>query len=113
MRILKVKKQNKNKNYTPAFESLLTATPMMMSMAIMTAMTRAWTKANEEVTATKETETVTEVTVKKVTETSAGTKTEASTATASATQTMTVIVTANAMETMMTTELAMEWVVAL
>ena len=41
MRILKVKKQNKNKNYTPAFESLLTATPMMMSMAIMTAMARA------------------------------------------------------------------------
>ena len=41
MRILKVKKQNKNKNYTPAFESLLTATPMMMSMAIMTAMARS------------------------------------------------------------------------
>jgi len=55
MRILKVKKQNKNKNYTPAFESLLTATPMMMSMAKMTAMARARTKASEEVTATKET----------------------------------------------------------
>ena len=97
MRILKVEKQNKNKNYTPAFESLLTATPMMMSMAIMTAMARARKKASEEVTATKETETVTEVTVKKVTETSKGT----------------VIVTAKTMSRMMTTAAMMDWNVTL
>ena len=66
-------------------------------------MARARTKASEEVTATKETETVTEVTVKKVTETSTGTVIVT-------TKTMSWMMT---METMMNTELAMEWVVAL
>lgn len=70
---------------------------MMMSMAKMTAMARARTKASEEVTATKETETVTEVTVKKVTETSTGT----------------VIVTAKTMSRMMTSAAIMDWDVTL
>ena len=101
MRILKVKKQSKTKtkkqNYTPAFESLLTATAMMMSMAIMTAMARARAKASEKVTATKATETLTEVTVKKVAETSK----------------RTVIVTAKIMSRMMTTAVTMDWDVTL
>ena len=92
MRILKVKKQSKTKtkkqNYTPAFESLLTATAMMMSMAIMTAMARARAKA---------TETLTEVTVKKVAETLK----------------RTVIVTAKIMSRMMTTAVTMDWDVTL
>ena len=70
---------------------------MMMSMAKMTAMARARTKASEEVTATKETETVTEVAVKKVTETSTGT----------------VIVTAKTMSRMMTSAAIMDWDVTL
>ena len=69
----------------------------MVSMATMTVMARARTKASQVVTATKTTETVTKVTVKKVIETSTGT----------------VIVTAKTMSRIMTTEVAMEWNVTL